>query len=303
VRLGVGIAGGTVAAGLLALAWLVFGGDAPPDVPTQAVARMAEPGLTPSAGMAGDASVREAAFGAMSVAEVDAAIAASSLRGSSADGDWGIGTDGRFRPTRELRRRFDYYLALQGEVPLDALQRWMEAQLRTRHGAAAVAQVMPVFAAYLRLQQHPWQIAIDPTHPERLGAAVAERVQVRREMLGIAVAEAFYSDEDAALQALIAQANTSGGPTQAAAPAPTPESQAAVETLPDAPARLAQWQTRWDDWERRIAAARAEVARLRAAPELSAPQRLAAIDAWVAERFDAAEQQRARALLDLPLPH
>ena len=65
-------------------------------------------------------------------------------------------------------------------------------------------------------------------------------------------------------------------------------------------ARLAQWQTQWDDWERRVAGARAEIARVNAAAELSPPQRAAAIEAWVAQRFDAADQPRARALLQLP---
>lgn len=242
-----------------------------------------------------------AASSAMSVDAVGEAIAGSSLRGSLADGDWGIDAAGRFHPSREVRRRFDYYLAAQGEVPLDALQRWIEAQVRERHGAGAAAQVMPVFAAYLRLQQHAWRTEADPQQPQTLGLALAERTQVRRELLGIEVAEAFYRDDDAALNVLIAQANSGAAAAPKAPPADGIQQViGAPAPLPDATARLAQWQTQWDDWDRRLAAARAEITRVRAAPELSAPQRDAAIDAWVSQRFDATEQRRARALLQLP---
>jgi lipase chaperone LimK len=246
-----------------------------------------------------DAS-RAAASAPLSIEAVGAAIAGSSLRGSAADGEWGIDAAGRFHPTREVRRRFDYYLALQGELPLDALQRWMAAQVGERHGAAAAAQVMPVFASYLRLQQHAWRTEADPQRPQTLAPALAERQQVRRALLGIEVAEAFYRDDDAALNALIAQANSGAAAAAKAAPADGVEASDLRQPLPDAPARLAQWQAEWDDWERRLTAARAELARLRTAPELSAPQRDATIDTWIDQHFDAAEQRRARALLQLP---
>lgn len=295
---GARIACGAGTAGALVLAWLVFGG-AGLDGATAgaaAAARASRSGAPGQAALpAGISPSVASALPGLSADAVDAALAVSSLRGSSADGDWGIDAAGRFRPSRELRRRFDYYLALQGEVPLDELQRWVEAQLRRSHGAAGAAQVMPVFAAYLRLQQHPWRTAADPQRPQTLGPALAERQQVRRELLGMEVAQAFYRDDDAALEALIAQANGGGAP-----PAPAADEPGGPEHLPDAPARLTQWQRQWDDWERRVASARAEISRVQAAPELSPPQRGAAIEATLAQRFDPADRARARALLQLP---
>jgi lipase chaperone LimK len=61
-------------------------------------------------------------------------------------------------------------------------------------------------------------------------------------------------------------------------------------------------QAEWQAWERRLADARAELARLQAAPELSATQRHAAAERLVAERFQGSEAVRARALLSLAPP-
>lgn len=223
-----------------------------------------------------------------------AVLAASSLRGTEADGDWSVGPDGRLRPTLALRRRFDYYLALQGEVPLASLRPALVAQAAAQHGAAAAEAIGALWDRYLALQRHPWRTRVDLRDPSTLSPAWDERRRVRREHLGPEVAQAFYGEEDAALAALVAQVN--GGQAPAAPPAETPP----VAPHPEAAQREAALAEAWAAWDRRLADAQAAVARLRGAPELSAPQRDAAVDAWIDGHFDTDERLRARALLGLP---
>jgi lipase chaperone LimK len=216
----------------------------------------------------------------------------SSLANTQPDGDWSIGPNGQPQPSIALRRRFDYFLLLQGEQDLSTLAAQMRQQIQAAHGAAAAQTIMGLWVSYLQLQQHNWTTQVNMQRSETWAPALAERSAVRRQLLGSAWAEAFYGDEERALRQTIAQAN-SGLPI-------TPPTQPSDPiALPNAAERLAEHQAQWQQWEQRINAARSRVQQLRSAPELSEPQRNEAITAYLSQQFSGTELVRAKALLGL----
>lgn len=226
-------------------------------------------------------------------------LAQSSLRGSQADGDWTVAPDGRLRPDPALRRRLDHYLALQGELPLDRLRDALVAEVAGLHGPRAATELRALWTAYVSLQQHRWQAVADPSRPETLAAALAERTQVRRQWLGPAMAEAFYREEDDALRQAIARWNSGGAPASFASVAevtshPPPLGQAWVQQQ--------AVQESWSAWEQRLSDARSEQLRLQADAGLSAAQRTAAMAAYLQGHFSPAERPRVEALLRLMPP-
>lgn len=219
----------------------------------------------------------------------------SSLRGVVLDGGWDIDASGHLHATLALRRRFDQLLTLAGEAKVDEITGYIEQQVRDAHGAAAVGEVLDTWQRYLALQRHVYTSQPDPKDRNSLQAALAERQLVRRTVLGPVLAAAFFGEEEA-----VAQAQWMGG--QPAAPVQSMQiDRASLD--PAALVRVQQADAEWADWQRRLEAARADVARLQAAPELSDLQRREAIDRLIAERFNASEAVRARALLHVPAPH
>ena len=215
----------------------------------------------------------------------------ASLRDTEADGGWRADARGNLVVERAVRRRFDYWLSAVGEWQPDAIGARVLEAARRDLPPPALQQLQVVWARYLDLQRHAWQRAARPADPATWRAALEERQSVRRQLLGRDWAEAFYADEEQALWAEIL-AVESGKAKPVAEPPPVPEH-------PQAAQRVAEVQAQWAQWERRLDEARGEMARLRAARELSDPQREQAVDAWLAQRFNAGEQLRVRALLGL----
>lgn len=234
----------------------------------------------------------------------------SSLRGTELDGGWALDAQGRLQPSLALRRRFDHLLLLRdGEASVATLTRAIQEEVQAAAGPAAAAQVLDLWQRYLGLLDTRFATRVDLARPETWGPALAERQRARRDQLGLAWAQAFYAEEEAELQALInQQAGTQArGDTLLAAAAPAP----GVTVLgPQGPVRAAlsaEQRERLDAvdaeqarWAERLAQARREIEALRSAAHLSAPQRREAVDAWLAQHFDAREQLRIRGLLELP---
>lgn len=221
--------------------------------------------------------------------------ASSALRGTALDGDWGLDGAGQLQPTRALRQRFDHLLLLQGQAPLSALTahlRWLAGQDDLT--AAQADAVLQVWQRYLGLLQAPIRSVARPDQPDTVGPALAERQQLRRQWLGPAWAQAFYGEEEAALQAWMTRA--AGAPAE---PAPWID-RTALD--PQALQRLAQEEAMQARWQQRLTQARTELARLQAAPELSEPQRAQAQSRWLAEQFSPAERVRVHAVLGLAGP-
>lgn len=218
----------------------------------------------------------------------------ASLQGTEADGAWRADAQGRLVVDRALRRRLDYALSALGEQTAEAIGAQWLAVAQRELPSGAFQELQALWQRYLQLQQHPWQRVVLPADTRSWRPALEERQSVRRLLLGRAAADAFYGDEERLLWQQIL-ALESGSQAVQVAEAPPPEHPQAAE-------RVAAVEAAWADWGRRLDAARAEQARLRAAPELSAPQRDEALARWLARHFDAQEQRRVRALLGLPVP-
>jgi lipase chaperone LimK len=264
--------------------WLTSG-DAASATPAQAVQPHSLSGLRAPSLLAAGSHPTD------TTSRTSAALQALSLSGTEADGDWAVDANGELQPSINLRRRFDYYLTLQGETPLEQVATHLRTQVQAAHGAKAAQQVMDLWARYLRLQQHAWAMQVDLQRPDTWAAALAERSAVRRQLLGLAWAEAFYRAEEDELRALITQTQDGQTAGNSAAPGAVP--------VPDAAQREAQVEAQWQQWSQRIDAARSQVQQLRQAPELSEMQRNAAIDAYLGQQFSGSELVRARALLQI----
>lgn len=217
---------------------------------------------------------------------------AASLQGSDWDGDWALDPgSGLPMPSLRLRQRFDHLLSQLGERPLSAIRAQLQQRLQAdRLSPAAQAAVLARFDAYLAVQQFRYLLAVDLQQPHSWAAALAERQRVRRQLLGAAWAEAFYGDEERALQRSLAQLR---GEVQAA-PEPEPPRH------PQAAEREAAAEAAWAQWEQRLATARTHWAQLQAEPSLSAPQREAQWSHYLQQRFDASEALRVRGLVAQP---
>jgi lipase chaperone LimK len=217
----------------------------------------------------------------------------SSLADTQTDGSWSIGPNGQAQPSVALRRRFDYFLLLQGERAIPALTADIQRQVSAAHGPLAAQQIMALWASYLQLQQHRWATQVEMQRPSTWSSALTERSMLRRELLGIAWADAFYRDEENDLRQLIARSNGQDLTTTATAERNLPS------VLPDALQRQAEVDTEWQQWSQRLEAARSQIAKLQQAPELSEPQRADAVAAYVTSQFSGSELLRAKALLKL----
>ncbi len=219
----------------------------------------------------------------------------SSLRGAQLDGDWGLDAQGKLHPSLALKRRFDQLLTLLGETTLAQLQQYIEAAVRAKAGPQAAAEVLAIWQRYVQLVGTAFQQAVDPRDWRTWQAALAEQHRVRHALLGPAWADAFYRDEERqlALQIQAAQANNESTP-----PASEPPLIRRADLTPQQNQKLQTAEADWDRWKIRVTEAKQAVAQLQTAPELSAPQREAAVNRWLAERFDANEQRRVRALIE-----
>lgn len=301
--------GATGAAALAALVgWML---QAPGEAPSATVAAPAPPsgegrGFSVLAAGGPPAPAAEPATG-RSVREVERALLEQgSLRGTEPDGGWLLDEAGRLQPSIALRRRFDYYLSGVGEATLPELSALLATHARRDLAPGPAAEVLALWDRYLALQQYRFQHSVRMDDRATWPVALAERQQVRRQMLGVAWAAAFYADEEAELARHIAQPTAEPPAPSALLPDPGRVDAATlhrqrVEQFGEAAAqRLREEDAQWAAWERRLLQAHAEIGRLQRAPELSELQRNEAIAGYLAAHFDERERLRVRALMRLP---
>lgn len=285
------------------------------------------PTATAIAVSAGSASQRaEVAMASDSMAQLHARLAASSLRGTQADGELSFDADGRLLPDLGLRRLFDHFLSLSGEFSLADIRRLIaDAVLRT-HGTDATDAAMAWFERYRDLLR-----AIDATDFStdplaRAGALHALRLR----HLGEAATHAMFGDEEAALDLALARQRIRAAddldPTERArwldeldqtrpdgerailadsdaidlaesqtraldalaADAATRHAERAALWGEDAAERLAQLDAERANWDARVAHYRAARASLGEDPS--------ALVAWLQANFSEAERRRLAAL-------
>ena len=229
--------------------------------------------------------------------EVPIELASTSLAGTQPDGQWAFDAQGQLRKDFALRQRLDYFLTLLGEQPLDQVRALVQQKARTELPESAVKQLMQLWDRYVQLQQHAFKTSVDLRQPSGWSAALLERQSVRRELLGADVAYAFYAHDERELQSMLARVNSGTG---GSASAPPEALAASIAPLADAPQREAQLQSEWKEWDQRIEAARVQVQRLQAAPEMSSKQRQSAVQELLASQFpQSSERLRAASLLGL----
>ncbi|MGE5451889.1 MAG: lipase secretion chaperone [Acidobacteriota bacterium] len=259
-----------------------------------------EPTRSPVAGSAGTrtlSSIRASVFGDALLSQTQAA------------GDWGVGADGKLHPDLALRKRFEYYLLALGSASPTELRALIEDEARRAHGDKAAAEIMAIYDKYWALRSHQPSRRLVLNERETWEPAFLELKGLRRQYLGPVWADAFYKDEEAEFLNFVAQADGKAGPDKADMNMPVPQmgpgkdAQAVhaerVALYGEAAAqRLAQADAEWADWERRLAAARAEYQRVQASPELSDVQRQQAIDQYIQSHFPPDERLRARGLLN-----
>ncbi len=162
--------------------------------------------------------------------------------------------------------------------------------------APQVAQaVEALWQAYTKLQQMPWAASVSGgalRDPSALERALAERHAARQAALGEDWAAAFYGDEEAALRVLIEQLRSPK--TAAAVTAHAPLN--APVLLPDAAQREAALRQEWQNWDARLASAKADIDAIAQSP-MPAAAKAQSASRVISQRFEAHEHARARALL------
>jgi len=118
-------------------------------------------------------------------------LATSSLRGSAVDGGIML-HERRVVPDRELRRLFDWWLSLDGELTPAAIRAALASWLVERYDAMAAQRVLDLFDRY---QQYRSAVAgIDTALP--LEGRLARLHELRVAWLGRELADAFFADEE-----------------------------------------------------------------------------------------------------------
>lgn len=121
----------------------------------------------------------------------------ASLQGSDVDGGVGTTADGSLRIDLSLRRLFDWHRAAAGEHDEPTIRRAVAAALAARVAPLPAAEALTVYDRYVAYLQASAQLPFEPDPLAQFDALRALRI----ELLGPAVAEAFFAEEEWALEA------------------------------------------------------------------------------------------------------
>jgi len=123
---------------------------------------------------------------------------ARSLRGTRVDGGLVVDADGRFVPTIDARRLFDYFLAGTGEMPDVALRARIVAEIGRRLSPDAARDAIALLDRYLAYRERVRLLATGGTPADGdLDARLATLEALRRETLGPDAADAFFAEDEA----------------------------------------------------------------------------------------------------------
>ncbi len=118
-----------------------------------------------------------------------------SLRGTEFDGEVRFAADGSVIPDAGLRRLFDHVLSTMGETDLAGVRNLLRSYLQSRFDTVRTERVLAVFDRYVAYQrallEAPGARSTDPA------ARLAEAKRLRRSLLGDAMAEGFFAEEEA----------------------------------------------------------------------------------------------------------
>ncbi len=231
-----------------------------------------------------------------------------SLAGTEPSGDWCI-TEAKLKPCIGLRQRFEYYILGIGEVTIQDLKALVADEATKANGPEVSAQIMDIWDKYWQLRTHDYRNQFVQNDRSTWMPVFEEQRTVRRQILGADWAEAFFSADEKHFREYYAQLE-SGQP-------PPPDPGEAVPQMGPgkdpaavraervarygeaAAARLDKADEEWADWQRRLAGARTEWDRLKAAGNLSDTQRRQDMDTYIKANFKDDERLRVEALLHL----
>ncbi|MBB5208541.1 lipase secretion chaperone [Chiayiivirga flava] len=142
------------------------------------------------------------------IAALRTRFAQSSLRGTTPDGALALDAAGRVVANAELRRLFEWYLALTGEFELTDIRSLFAADQRDAHGAAAAADALALFDRYIGLREAAARIDGSLDDLAYLDALIA----LRRQWFG-ADADAMFGAEEAAQALSLERLAVVGDPT------------------------------------------------------------------------------------------
>lgn len=202
---------------------------------------------------------------------------------------------GKLVPGRALRERFDSYLPLGKGVTMVEVRAALEQDAQADLGSANSAQVLAIWDRYARLQNHDWRHPFNGSDSKGWQATLNEQHQVRRQWLGADWAEAFFGEDEAALQRRMSN--------QVASPA-KPSPAGLDDVLSRAPASAGMVASvasaARDDWRVRADKARLEWTHLTQDASLDEGQRLIRIRQYLQQNFSGPDA--ARLARDLQLP-
>lgn len=230
-----------------------------------------------------------------------------SFAGTEPSGDWCATPDKQLKPCKGLRGRFEYYILGLGEVTIAEIRALIQDEARRDLNDKLAAEIIDIFDKYWKIRTYDWRNQFVQSDRSTWMPVFEEQKSVRRQILGQAWADAFYGDDEKHFLEYFAQLE-SGQPPPPDVGEPVPQMEAGKDPAAvraervarygeDAANRLDAVDKQWDEWERRLAAARAEWARIQAANNLSEPQRQAEMQRYVDEHFQDKEQIRVKALL------
>lgn len=217
---------------------------------------------------------------------VDCGRPPASLRGTEVDGSLSADARGRFVPTAGARQLFDYFLTAVGEEPLEAIRTRVFAEAGARLPESAAAEAVRLFDLYLAYLDRVRDLA---PLKGRLDAesGLALFADLRREILGREVAEAFFGAEEESDRAALRARLLGERPAAASIDE--------VMVAPGAAERLAALEHVRAEWRARVTAFRAERRAIEAS-ETSDAARAARVEELLRERFTPTERPRLEAL-------
>lgn len=122
-------------------------------------------------------------------------LTVGSLRGTEVDGEVRFAADGSVIPDAGLRRLFDYFLSTVGETDVAGVRGLLRTYLQSRFDVTRTERVLAVFDRYVSYQralmEAPGARSSDPA------VRFAEARRLRRSLLGEAMAEGFFAEEEA----------------------------------------------------------------------------------------------------------
>lgn len=230
-----------------------------------------------------------------------------SFQGTEPSGEWCVTDAKMLKPCNGLRGRFEYFVLGVGEVSIAEIRGLIQDEARLAHGDKLAAEIIDIFDKYWQIRTHDWKNNFVQTDRSTWMPVFEEQKSVRRQILGMAWAEAFFADDEKHFLEYFAQLE-SGQPPPPDPGEPVPQMEpgkdpAAVRAErvsrygEEAADRLAEVDAQWAAWDRRLAAARAEWDRLQAAPNLSDSQKKDEMDRYVNDNFQGKDVIRIKGLV------